>query len=316
MTFSKKLTDAIITKGTPVLVGIDPKFELIPESIRSGVENNNIQKISTILNHYCRNVIDIIAPLVPAVKFQVACFERYGACGMTALENVIQYASEKKLITIYDGKRGDIGSTAELYAAGILGKNSAWKTDAMTVSPYMGNDSIEPFVKTATERNAGIFVLVKTSNPGGKMFQDLKVDQKTVYCHVAQYVQELASATVKKEIDDAPNSDSKYGDVGAVVGATWSKDLAELRKILHSAWLLVPGFGSQGATAEDVAPAFDKNGLGAIINNSRGLLYAFRNEPYKSKFGESKWESAVEEATKNMIEQLKNKTTAGKLAKN
>ncbi|MDR2643568.1 MAG: orotidine-5'-phosphate decarboxylase [Planctomycetaceae bacterium] len=311
MTFSESLTNAVYTKGTPVLVGLDPKFELLPESIKSGVEADDLWKVPSLLKRYCCGVIDVVAPLVPAVKLQVACFERYGSYGMIALDNVIKYAAEKNLITIFDGKRGDIGSTAQLYADGILGKNSAWGADAMTVSPYMGNDSIEPFVKTAIARNAGIFILVKTSNQGGKMFQDLKSNRKNIYQHVAQYVQELAQATIKEK-----NNKLKYGDIGAVVGATWSKDLAILRKILNSAWLLVPGFGSQGATAEDVAAAFDENGLGAIINNSRGLLYAYKNEPYKSKYGESKWETAIEEATKDMIEQLKNKTNAKNLNKN
>ncbi|MDR0392529.1 MAG: orotidine-5'-phosphate decarboxylase [Planctomycetaceae bacterium] len=308
MTFSELLTNAIYNKGTPVLVGLDPKFELFPAAVRSGVEPDDLYKIPPILKRYCCNVIDIVAPLVPAVKLQVACFERYGAYGMIALDNIIKYATERNLITIFDGKRGDIGSTAELYAAGILGKNSAWGADAMTVSPYMGNDSIEPFVNTAIERKAGIFVLVKTSNSGSTMFQDLKSNRKTIYQHVAKYVQELAKSTIKEK-----NNNKKYGDVGAVVGATWSKDLSMLREVLKSAWLLVPGFGSQGATAEDVAAAFDENGLGAIVNNSRGLLYAYKNEPYKSKYGESNWESAVEAATKDMINQLKNKTTAGKL---
>jgi orotidine-5'-phosphate decarboxylase len=308
MTFSQLLTNAVCAKGTPALVGLDPKLELIPSSMKSGIDSNGINKIPAILKRFCCEVIDIVASLVPAVKLQVACFERYGYCGMSALDNVIKYASEKGLVTIFDGKRGDIGSTAELYAAGILGKKSAWGADAMTVSPYMGNDSIEPFVKTAIEHEAGIFVLVKTSNPGSKMFQDLKSNNKTVYYHVAQYVQELAVSTIKQETVNL-----KYGDIGAVVGATWSKDLAELREVMNAAWLLVPGFGNQGATAEDVAAAFDSNGLGAIINNSRDLLYAYKNEPYKSKYGESKWDSALEAATKNMIEQLKNKTTAGKL---
>ncbi|MDR2170506.1 MAG: orotidine-5'-phosphate decarboxylase [Planctomycetaceae bacterium] len=308
MTFSQLLAEAVCSKCTPVLVGLDPKFEFIPESMRSGIDANDIWKAPSVLKRFCCNVIDVVAPLVPAVKLQAACFERYGSYGMIALDNVIKYASEKGLLTIFDGKRGDIGSTAELYASGILGKNSAWGADAMTVSPYMGADSIEPFVKTATEQNAGIFILVKTSNPGGKMFQDLKSNRKTIYNHVARYVQELAVSTLKNN-----DNNTQYGDVGAVVGATWSKELSELREILKSAWLLVPGYGSQGANAEDIAPVFDKNGLGAIINNSRGLLYAYKNEPYKSKYGEQKWETATEEATKNMIEQLKNKTNAGKL---
>jgi orotidine-5'-phosphate decarboxylase len=308
MTFSELLTNAVYTKGTPVLVGLDPKFELFPAAFRSGVESDDLFKVPPLLKRYCCDVIDVVASLVPAVKLQVACFERYGAYGMIALDNIIKYATEKNLVTIFDGKRGDIGTTAELYAAGILGKNSAWGADAMTVSPYMGNDSIEPFVKTAIDRDAGVFVLVKTSNAGGAMFQDLKSNRKTIYHHVANYVQELAQSTINEK-----NNNKKYGDVGAVVGATWSRDLSMLREVLKSAWLLVPGFGSQGATAEDVATAFDENGLGAIVNNSRGILYAYKNEPYKSKYGESNWETAVEEATKDMINQLKSKTTAGKL---
>ncbi|MDR1479184.1 MAG: orotidine-5'-phosphate decarboxylase [Planctomycetaceae bacterium] len=309
MTFSQLLTKAVLAKGTPVLVGLDPKFDLLPESMRAGVDHSDLGRVSAVLQRFCCEVIDVVALLVPAVKLQAACFERYGSYGMVALDNIIKYATEKGLITIFDGKRGDIGSTAELYATGILGKNSAWGADAMTVSPYMGSDSIEPFVKTATKQNAGIFVLVKTSNQGSTLFQNLTSDQKTIYQHVAHYVQKLAAQTTNPD----PTQHEQYGAVGAVVGATWSKDIAALREILKSAWLLVPGFGNQGATAEDVAPAFDQNGLGAIINNSRGLLYAYKNEPHKSKYGEQKWELALENATKNMIEQLKTKTTAGKL---
>jgi orotidine-5'-phosphate decarboxylase len=319
MSFSKLLTDAVRTKKTPVLVGIDPKFDLFPASIRSDVRSDDVWKVPAVLKKFCCVVIDVVAPLVPAVKFQVACFERYGSYGMIALDNVIKYASEKGLITIFDGKRGDIGTTAEMYAAGILGKNSPWGADALTVSPYMGGDSIDPFVQTAIRNNAGIFVLVKTSNPGSTMFQDLKSNRKSVSRYVAEYVQKLALSTIKHQPQKNTNSQknktatTKYGEVGAVVGATWADELANLRGIMKSAWLLVPGFGSQGGTAKDVAAAFDKNGLGAIINNSRGILYAYKNEPHKSQFNEKNWEKAIETATLEMITQIKENTPAGNL---
>lgn len=298
MTFSQKLTEAIRTKKNPVLVGLDPRFESLPESLRTG-------NVTGAFETFCRGVIDVVAPLVPAVKPQAAFFEQYGSAGMVALENVIRYARQNGLLVVFDGKRNDIGSTAEAYAAGILGEASPWGADALTVSPYLGDDSLSPFVKTAVERDAGIFVLVKTSNPGGAMLQDLTVDNKTIYRRVAEHVQELSVSTKQ--------GDEKYGAVGAVVGATWPEQLAELREAMPNCWFLVPGFGSQGGSAKDVAGAFDENGLGAIINNSRGILFAYQKEPYKSKFGEKNWQAAVEAATLDMIEQLRNDTSAAKL---
>jgi orotidine-5'-phosphate decarboxylase len=290
MTFSQLLTEAVRRKKNAVLVGLDPRFDLIPELLR------DTDHVPAVFERFCREIIDIVAPLVPAVKPQAAFFEQYGPAGMTSLGNVIRYARQKGLLVIFDGKRNDIGSTAEAYAAGILGENSPWGADALTVSPYLGGDSLEPFVKTAAERNAGIFVLVKTSNPGGKMLQDLTVDGKTIYRRVAEHVQQLALST--------KSGSEQYGSVGAVVGATWPEQLAELRGIMPNAWFLVPGFGSQGGSAKDVAAAFDENGLGAVINNSRGILFAYRQEPFKSTFGEARWEQAVEAATLQMIDQL------------
>ena len=301
MSFSQLLTDAVRAKKNPVLVGLDPRFESLPESFRSGVAHDDVTRIPAILKRFCCSIIDIVAPLVPAVKPQSAFFEQYGSFGMIALENVIRYAREQGLLVVFDGKRNDIGSTAEAYAAGILGEKSAWGADAMTVSPYLGDDSLEPFVKTALERDAGIFVLVKTSNPGGAMLQDLVADGKSVYRHVAEHVQELALST-------KPASE-KYGSIGAVVGATWPEQLTDLRQIMPSAWFLVPGFGSQGGTAKDVAGAFDSDGFGAIVNNSRGILYAHR-EP---EFGEDRWEQAVEAATLRMIDQLRSETPVGNI---
>jgi orotidine-5'-phosphate decarboxylase len=247
--------------------------------------------IADSFERFCNTIIDIVAPLVPAVKPQSAFFEQYGPDGMTALRNVIRYAKQKGLLVIFDGKRNDIGSTAEAYATGILGTDSAWGADALTVSPYLGEDSIEPFIKTAVERNAGIYVLVKTSNPGGKMLQDLTVEGKTIYRRLAEYVEQCAERTA--------------GSVGAVVGATWAEQLAELRQVMPTAPLLVPGYGAQGGTAKDVAKAFHPDGSGALINNSRGIIFAHLKEPFQSQFGESRWQEAVEAAAKKMIEELR-----------
>ena len=288
MIFSQLLSEAYHAKGNPVLVGLDPRWESLPASCRNDDACPN--GIANAFERFCKAVIDIVAPLVPAVKPQAAFFEQYGVPGMIALKNVIQYAKSKGLLVIFDGKRNDIGSTAEAYAAGILGADSAWGADALTVSPYLGDDSIEPFVKTAVERNAGIYVLVKTSNPGGQMLQDLVVDGKPIYRLVAEYVEKLARQT--------------NGSVGAVVGATWAEQLAELRQIMPSAPLLVPGYGAQGGTAKDVAKAFHADGSGALVNNSRGIIFAHLKEPYKSQFGDARWQDAVEAATKQMIGEL------------
>ncbi|MDR0871559.1 MAG: orotidine-5'-phosphate decarboxylase [Planctomycetaceae bacterium] len=297
MTFSQLLTKAVQQKKNSVLVGLDPRLESLPESLRTNIPPKDCVAVSSVFEYFCCRIIDIVAPLVPAVKPQAAFFEQYGAAGMQTLENVIQYARSKDLVVIFDGKRNDIGSTAEAYAAGILGKDSPWKADALTVSPYLGDDSLEPFVKTAVQRNAGIFVLVKTSNKGGGMLQDLQIDGKPLYRHIAEYVQKIS-------LETKPQS-GKYGSVGAVVGATYPEQLAELRAAMPNCWFLVPGFGAQGGAAKDAAAAFDSDGLGAVINNSRGIIFAYQKEPFRSQFGEKNWEQAVEAATKQMIAELK-----------
>jgi orotidine-5'-phosphate decarboxylase len=210
------------------------------------------------------------------------------------------------LLVIFDGKRNDIGSTATAYAKGILGPGgtSAWGADALTVSPYLGDDSLQPFVDVAAQRGAGVYVLVKTSNPGGAMLQDLVADGRPIYRHVAEHVQGLARAT---------SGACGYGAVGAVVGATYPEQLAELRAAMPNTWFLVPGFGSQGGTAGDVAAAFDDRGAGAIVNNSRGIIFAHSLSPYAERFGAARWQEAVEAAAREMIEQLRAETPAGRL---
>jgi orotidine-5'-phosphate decarboxylase len=176
----------------------------------------------------------------------------------------------------------------------------------LTVNPYLGDDSLRPFLDVAVQRSAGVFVLVKTSNPGGRVFQDLQCAGRSVFEHVAELVEKLAEQTRAR---------CGYGAVGAVVGATYPEQLASLRCQMPHAWLLVPGYGSQGATAKDVAGAFDARGFGAIINNSRGILFAYREGEDASRYGASRWQEAVEAATRRMIEELRDQTLAGKLVR-
>ena len=305
--FTDRLNAAVQACGSPVLVGLDPRAEMLPRGILREDRAEDVHRKAQAYKVFCRGVIDAVAGLVPAVKPQAAFFEQLGPPGMSALAEVIRYAGQEKgLLVILDAKRNDIGSTANAYARGLLGPGdqSPWGADALTVSPYLGDDSITPFVEVATQRAAGVFVLVKTSNPGGGMFQDLVADRRPLYRHVAGYVERLARQTLGR---------CGYGAVGGVVGATYAKQLAELRKQMPHTWFLVPGFGSQGGTAADVAGAFDREGGGAVINNSRGLIFAHARSPYAERFGAGRWQEAVEAATREMIEQLRAETPAGKL---
>jgi len=222
------------------------------------------------------------------------------------LGQVIDYARHQGLLVVLDGKRNDIGTTATAYAEAYLGTppDSPWGADALTVSPYLGDDSLTPFVDVARERGAGVFVLVKTSNPGGRMLQDLVVDGRPLYRVVGDYVEQLATAS---------RGESGYGAVGAVVGATYPEQAAELRAAMPHTWFLVPGFGAQGGTARDVAAAFDESGRGAIVNNSRGIIFAHATKAYKDRFGDARWQEAVEAATRDMISQLAADSPAGRL---
>jgi orotidine-5'-phosphate decarboxylase len=302
--FADRLIAAVRAKGNPVLVGLDPRAENLPPGLIAG---EGLEAMASGFASFCRGVIDVVAPLVPAVKPQAAFFEQLGPPGMRALKDVIDYAAAKKLLVILDGKRNDIGSTALGYAEAYLGRGAAspWGCDALTVSPYLGDDSLTPFVEIAKAREAGIFVLVKTSNPGGKRFQDVIADGRPLYRHVADYVESLAKESVGR---------GRYGIVGAVVGATYPEQLAELRQAMPHTWLLIPGFGTQGGTAKDCAAAFDQSGLGAIVNNSRGIIFAHSRPEYKNRFAPARWEEAVEAAAIDMIAQLRVETPVGSLS--
>jgi orotidine-5'-phosphate decarboxylase len=293
--FADRLAVAVRRLASPVCVGLDPRWEQFPESFRRGGESSFETKAAAYIR-FCNGVSDVVAPIVPVVKVQAAFFEDLGPPGMAAMGAVIAHAQDRGLIVIVDAKRNDIGSTALAYARGYLGRGqSAWQADALTVSPYLGDDSLAPFVQVANERGAGVFVLVKTSNPGGGRWQDLQHDGRTIYRHIADHVESLAMATL---------GDCNYGCVGAVVGATYSAQLAELRAAMPHAWCLVPGYGTQGGTAADCLPAFDRGGLGAIINNSRGILFAYERPEYAARFGPARWQDAIEAATRQMAEEL------------
>jgi len=306
LAFADRLDTAVRERGTPVLVGLDPRADVLPEAILPKGDRRGHAQLAAAYRDFCFGVIDVVAGLVPAVKPQAAFFEQIGPPGMAVLAELIEYAQQKRLLVILDGKRNDISSTAAAYARGWLGPagQSPWGADALTVSPYLGSDSLEPFLDAALQRSAGIFVLVKTSNPGGGTFQDLVADGRSLYRHVAAVVERLAGQTA---------GSCGYGAVGAVVGATYPAQLAELREEMPHTWFLVPGFGSQGGTARDVAAAFDRQGTGAIVNSSRGIIFAYARSPYDKRFGPARWQEAVEAATRDMIEQLRTETPAGKL---
>jgi orotidine-5'-phosphate decarboxylase len=294
--FADRLAEAVIRTGNAVCVGLDPRWKNLPDSFRHGHDASH-DSMADAYASFCKAVCDIVGPLVPIVKPQAAFFEELGPSGMAAMSSVIRHAQSRGLLVIVDAKRNDIGSTAEAYARAYLGREqSAWHADALTVSPYLGDDSLSPFVQTATERGAGVFVLVKTSNPGGRFLQDLTCDGSAIYQRVANHVEQLAAASA---------GECGYGAVGAVVGATYPVQLVELRKSMPHTWFLVPGYGSQGGTAVDVAGAFDSRGLGAIVNNSRGIIFAHERLEFAQRFGAARWQEAVEAATRQMIDELR-----------
>lgn len=293
--FSDRLQAAILRKATPLVVGLDPRWQQLPEPCRRASGPHDYVQAARDFFTFCRGIIDVIAPLVPAVKPQSACFEQLGPPGMQCLADVISYARHCGLLVILDAKRNDIGSTSQAYAEGLLGLHGPFGGDALTVSPYLGDDSLRPFFEVAAARDAGLFVLVKTSNPGGGQFQDLICGDRPLYRHVADYVERLACERLGA---------CGYGDVGAVVGATYPEQLVELRKAMPHAWLLVPGLGAQGATGDDVAGAFDANGLGAVVNSSRGVIFAHARPDYAKQFAPENWTDAVATAAREAIAQL------------
>ena len=309
--YTDRLHAAIADRKTPALVGLDPRLDQLPRSLVDAARDrtsSETEAAASAFDEFCSRIIDIVAPLVPAVKPQAAFFEQYGPAGCHALQTVIRNARNAGLIVICDGKRGDIGSTAEAYAnaylAGVDPDAAIWAADALTVNPYLGKDTLEPFVRVATERGAGLYVLVRTSNPGASTFQDRETKGQKLYQRVSDVVESFNIGC---------EGECGYGPIGAVAGATYPAELTALRAAMPKTPLLVPGFGSQGAGASEVAGGFDPRGFGALINSSRGINFAYNKAPYNEQFGPDEWEQAVEAATRDMIKELAASTPASEL---
>ena len=300
--FADRLAQAIERKNSRAIVGIDPRLDLIPQGIRE----TNIARLgetmeagAAALLEFSRRVIDAVEPHAVGVKPQVAFYEQWGWHGFKAFVETVEHAKRKGLLVVGDVKRGDIGSTAEAYAAGLLGRSTVGSTDAVplqldavTVNPYLGIDGVEPFIQVAEREGKGIFVLVKTSNPSSSDFQDLVTRDGLTHEIVADRVAEWGRPHV---------GECGYSSVGAVVGATHPEALAGLRKRMPHTPFLVPGYGAQGGGAADVAPAFDARGLGAVVNSSRGIIFAYAKD---DPSGEGDWTAAVEAAAVRMKNEL------------
>lgn len=292
--FSDRLAEAVRRKG-PLCVGLDPRWESLPKVIREKCRDENGAAMpAAAFDFFCLRVLELIEPFAGIVKPQAAFFEL--ADGMFALQLVLMHARKMGFVTILDAKRGDIASTASAYAdAAFEGytidgtRFPVWNADSLTINPYLGRDAVEPFLTAAKAASRGVFVLVRTSNPGAGLFQDLVCDGKPLYRHVAAEVVKWNEPTLGA---------CGLGDVGAVVGATHPKELAELRAAMPNVWLLVPGYGAQGATAADVKAAYRADGLGAVVNSSRGVTFPFHPD-------DPDWESKIVEAARKAAAELK-----------
>ena len=298
-----KLVSEIKKKNAPVVVGLDPMLSYIPEKLIKDACNEygeTLEAAGEAVWQYNKAIVDQIYDLVPAVKPQIAMYEQFGIPGLVAFKKTVDYCKEKGLVVIGDVKRGDIGSTSAAYAVAHLGKVTVGKTrlegfgeDFATVNPYLGTDGIKPFIDVCKEEKKGIFVLVKTSNPSSGEFQDRLIDGRPLYELVGEYVAKWGETCM---------GDS-YSYVGAVVGATYPEMGKVLRKIMPKAYILVPGYGAQGGKAKDLKPYFNEDGLGAIVNSSRGIIAAYKQDKYKN-FGPEHFDEAARAATIDMIEDI------------
>ncbi len=272
-----KLIEKIIEMQNPTCVGLDTSFDYLPDELKNGV--SDFEGAAEAICEFNMNIIDKIYDIVPSVKVQIAYYEMYGYAGLQAFEHTVNYARGRGMIVIADCKRNDIGSTAGCYSKAYLGETDvngkklrAFKADMLTVNGYLGTDGIKPFVDDIKSHDKSIFVLVKTSNPSSGELQNLKLENgKFIYEQMGELVEKWGEETVGKY---------GYSDVGAVVGATHPEEAARLREQLKHTFFLIPGYGAQGGSAEMLKVCFDKNGLGGVVNSSRGILCAYKNELY------------------------------------
>lgn len=306
MNFSDRLARKVLDKQNPSVLGLDPRLEYIPDSIKKKAFDEFscwTEAAANCIVEFNKRLIDAVYDIIPAIKPQLAYYEMYGVQGVWAFSETVEYAKSKNLIVIADGKRNDIGSTSEAYASAYIGKTDIngekkdiFDADALTVNGYLGSDGVKPFIEACEKYSKGIFVLVKTSNPSSGELQDLALeDGRKVYEAMTDMVNEWGRTT---------KGQCGYSSVGAVVGATYPEQLKLLRKRMPDSWILVPGYGAQGGKASDVVHAFDENGLGAVINASRSLMCAYRSERWKAKFSEEAFDEATRAEALRMKEEI------------
>ena len=298
-----KLCDKIKKTNAPIVVGLDPMLSYIPEQVQKAAFDaygETLEGAAEAIWQYNKAIVDAVHDLIPAVKPQIAMYEQFGIEGLKAFQKTVDYCREKDLVVIGDVKRGDIGSTSAAYAVGHLGKvqvgsrtYSAFNEDFATVNPYLGTDGIKPFVDVCKEEKKGLFILVKTSNPSSGEFQDQLIDGRPLYEHVAEKV----AAWGEDHMGDS------YSYIGAVVGATYPEVGKVLRKVMPKSFILVPGYGAQGGKGSDLVHYFNEDGLGAIVNSSRGIIAAYKQEKY-AQFGPENFADASRQAVLDMIEDI------------
>ena len=299
-----QLVSKIKKLNAPVVVGLDPMLSYVPEHIVTKALNEygeTLEGAAEAIWQFNKQIVDKTWDLIPAVKPQIAMYEQFGIPGMVAYKKTVDYCKSKGLVVIGDVKRGDIGSTSAAYAVGHLGKVqvgsqkiAGFDEDFATVNPYLGSDGIEPFIKVCKEEKKGIFVLVKTSNPSSGEFQDQLINGKPLYELVGEKVAEWGMEHMGES----------YSYVGCVVGATYPEMGKVLRKVMPKTYILVPGYGAQGGTADSLRPYFNEDGLGAIVNSSRGIIAAYKQEKY-AKFGAENFADASRAAVIDMIEDIR-----------
>ena len=302
--FADILLSAIDEKRNPSIVGLDPRIDLIPEHIKSKHCNNEREAVAETFINFNKTIIDAIYDIIPAVKPQLAFYEQYGYHGIIAFEETVKYAKSKGLIVIADGKRNDIGSTASAYADAFLGEIQTcsgklirgFDVDAMTVNPYLGWDGVKPFIEVCRKNIKGIFILVKTSNPSSVDLQDLIIDNQPLYEKLAILMNKWGENT---------EGQRGYRFMGAVIGATFPQQAERLRKLMPKNIFLVPGYGAQGGTAKDISVCFNPDGYGAIINSSRGIIFAYMDEKWKKIYNPRQFDSAARSAVIAMRDEIK-----------
>ena len=300
-----KLIAKIQKTNAPIVVGLDPVMKFVPEHIQKAAfaeYGETLEGAAEAIWQYNKGIVDAVYDLIPAVKPQIAMYEQFGIPGMIAFKKTVDYCKEKDLVVIGDVKRGDIGSTSEAYAVAHLGKVTVgsksyygFDEDFATVNPYLGSDGINPFLKVCKEEKKGIFVLVKTSNPSSGEFQDKVMDEKHLY--------ELVGEQVARWGAECMPESGNYSYVGAVVGATYPEQGKVLRKVMPRTFILVPGYGAQGGKGADLVHFFNADGLGAIINSSRGIIAAYQQEKY-AQYGAENYADASRAAVLVMKEDI------------